>query len=126
MIFIIFNRDDKTIQRLDRKFNVTGSVDDLPRKPKRDDSSTGPLHSCNPPSGKESYSKRNSTAHFRNAWKALQWRNCSKQAEGLRIACETTICRLCVVSQTQTASLSLGKTSSEAYPCRLGSSSLYR
>lgn len=125
MIFIIFNRDDKTIQRLVRKFNVTGSVDDLPRKPKRDDSSTGPLHSCNP-SGKESYSKRNSTAHFRNAWKALQWRNCSKQAEGLRIACETTICRLCVVSQTQTASLSLGKTSSEAYPCRLGSSSLYR
>lgn len=122
----VFNRDDKTIQRLDRKLNVTGSVDDLPRKPKRDDSSTGPLHSCNSPSGKESHSKRYSKSHFRNAWKALKWPNCAKQAEWERIACETTICRLGVVSQTQTASLSLSKTSSEAYPCRLRSSSLYR
>lgn len=64
--------------------------------------------------------KRNKSAHFGISWKAPKLLNCSKQAEGGRIACKATIYRLGLACQTLTTSFSLGKTSSEVYTCRLG------
>ena len=40
--------------------------------------------------------------------------------------CKTTLCRISIVSQAQTTSVSLGQTSSEVHSCRLGSSSFHR
>ena len=121
-----FNRDHKTISRLVRKFQRTGSVEDLPRTPKRrvttcqQDRYIGLTH----------LRDRNLTAHTtaRNTigrhdmggysvtkLYATDWERVDYVQDDLSI-----------VSQAQTTSVSLGQTSSEVHACRLRSSSFYR
>ena len=124
-----FNRDHKTISRLVRKFQRTGSVEDLPRTPKRRVTTRQQDRYIRLTHLRDRNLTARTTVHTQHSWKAweaTQWPNYTQPTERGWFTCKTTLCRISIVSQAQTTSVSLGQTSSEVHACRLGSGSFYR